>query len=78
MRNRPLGIKYMKREKPNISISFPASKKVKTVDSQVLEMTETYQLAIAPPSKLFVSNAGSAFTGIQIAYISWRSKNFNK
>ncbi len=29
------------------------------------------------PSKLFVSNA-SVFTGIQIAYISWRSKNFNK
>jgi hypothetical protein len=45
MRNRPLGIKYMKRENPNISISFPASKKVKTVDSQVLEMTETHQLS---------------------------------
>jgi len=49
---------FMKREKPNISISFPVSKKVKTVDSQVLKRTNY----LASPSKLFDSNASSAFT----------------
>jgi len=35
----------MKMEKLNISISFSASNKIITVVSQVLEMTETYQLS---------------------------------
>jgi hypothetical protein len=71
MRNRPLGI-YEEGKTEYFNQFFCQQQK-----SQNSQFSSTNYLA--PPSKLFVSNASSVFlTGIQIAYISWRSKNFNK